>query len=244
MTLSMKTVEAIDETIRKLVYDHEKISSKRWQGQDIQNPMVEVRDIFVTMDMDETADSMANQSKCHIPWAEDHFKERISGKATNPGVEYRNWPFYRQELDDARFRKGGGKFSHTYQERFWPPKKDGIRYKMGDYNDVVERLKNDNTTRQAFLSIWHPEDQSNNDQRLPCTIGYWFSVRHGKLSITYLIRSCDAARHFRNDVYMAQRLALDMAYKIGVKELGTLSMWIGSFHCFTSDLYTLKKQTK
>ena len=102
------------------------------------------------------------------------------------------------------------------------------------------------STRQAFLSIWHPEDQSNNDVRLPCTIGYWFKISNNVLNMTYLIRSCDARRHFRNDVYMTQRLALDMlSYLDNPKiSIGKMSMWVGSFHCFESDRYFINKEIK
>ena len=128
-------------------------------------------------------------------------------------------------------------------ERYWCKGFKGIRFNYGDLNDIIERLKNNTYTRQAFLSVWHPEDQSNEGVRVPCTIGYWFYRNGNKLDCTYLIRSCDAVRHFRNDIYMTYRLLEHVGINIGLLP-GNLKMWIGSFHCFQSDLYTLKKYVR
>jgi len=242
----MKTSKSIRSVISNLIKEGNKISSNRWQAIKIEDKvkMIEIDNVFLEMEICKNVKDLEIETKADLPWSEDHFIERLSG-ATNPGEQYKKWPYYRPEIDNDRFRKDK-KFSHTYQERFWPIKKSGIRFKMGDYLDIKKRLKDDRTTRQAFLSIWHPEDQSNNDVRLPCTIGYWFKIVDNKLNISYLIRSCDARRHFRNDVYMTQRLAMDMLEYLDCDKLnlGKLSIWIGSFHCFESDLYTLKKQVK
>ena len=53
----------------------------------------------------------------NLPWAEDHFQERVSGMPLNPGEEYKNWPWYEQGVEDHMI---DGKFSHTYMERYWP----------------------------------------------------------------------------------------------------------------------------
>lgn len=242
----MKTRKIINKAITDLINSKNIIESNKWQAVNIENGvrMIEINNLFLQMQICETIKELELETNADLPWAENHFKERLAG-ATNPGEQYKNWPYYRASLDNERFRKNNH-FSHTYQERFWPPKIKGIRYKMGDYLDVKKRLKKDNTTRQAFLSIWHPEDQSNNDVRLPCTIGYWFKINNNKLDVTYLIRSCDARRHFRNDIYMTQRLAMDILKYLDSDNitLGILTVWIGSFHCFESDLYTLKKQVK
>jgi len=51
--------------------------------------------------------------------------------------------------------------------------------------------------------------------------------------MTYLIRSCDIFRHFKNDVYMTIRLAQYVRDQVNPDlDLGELSMWIGSLHCW------------
>lgn len=241
MTSLLTTKQAIENSIRVLLYSHQRIKIDQWQGIELDAQMFELNNIFIQMKMAESMEELAQETKADLPWSEDHFQERMANdpEARNPGRQWLNWPYYSHGLDDARFRPNG-LFAHTYQERFYPEKGCG-RYENGNVLDVIERLKNNPTTRQAFLAIWHPEDQSNNGQRVPCTIGYWFKLNNGKLDLTYLIRSCDAVRHFRNDVYMTQRLAQFVSNKLGVG-LGTMSMWIGSFHCFATDSYTLEKK--
>lgn len=221
--------------IRVLLVSGKSRSTVKWQSLDTSAKMLEVCDIFVRMQMEEDVAKLASDILADLPWAEDHFQERIGGVASNPGEQYKNWPYWKV---DERFMKEQ-QFSHTYQERFWPSGDHGRRYRTGDWQDVKERLAEDITSRQTFLSIWHPEDQSNNGVRVPCTIGYWFSVRDGLLNITYLIRSCDARRHLRNDVYMTQRLAHQMlGHLLGQGHsvsLGVMNIWIGSLHCFESD---------
>jgi thymidylate synthase len=237
----MKTNNAINNAIRVLLNSKNKKTTHKWQAIQLDTEIIEVNNAFIKMEICKTINDLSKQTTADLPWSEDHFIERISG-SSNPGQQYKYWPYYRKDLDNNRFRIDG-KFSHTYQERFWPMKKQGNRFQMGDWQDIKNRLKNDPTTRQAFLSIWHPEDQSNNNVRLPCTIGYWFYINNNKLDVTYLIRSCDARRHFRNDIYMAQRLAMEMLKNLEDEkiETGELSVWIGSFHCFISDIYSLNK---
>jgi hypothetical protein len=254
--------EAVDNLLRVLVNSGKNVYSEKWQALPIvrttsQNPilqrqaslefenqMIEVCNLFLTMNMIEDPSNLAELVGADLPWAEDHFQERIAG-SSNPGEQYKNWPYWK--VDDKFMLPESGEFSHTYQERFWP-NFTGNRYDAGTWEDVKDRLADDTSTRQAFLAIWNPEDQSNNGVRVPCTIGYWFKVRDGFLDVTYLIRSCDARRHLRNDIYMTQRLAhemLDHLRKEGrCLDLGSLSMWIGSLHCFHSDMYEIKKQIK
>lgn len=241
----LSTREAIENLIRVLVLSGKKVNSAKWQATEIgKNNLIEVEDLFFKMLMIDDSTRLAELTGADLPWAEDHFQERLAGPS-NPGEQYKNWPYWDFSKQVTEFTNGDKKFSHTYQERFWPYRATGYRFSAGNWSDVKDRLCNDVTTRQAFLAIWHPEDQSNNGVRVPCSIGYWFKVTSGQLNITYLIRSCDARRHLRNDIYMAQRLASEMVQHLNSNGhdlvLGDMSMWIGSLHCFQSDLYTLKK---
>lgn len=233
----LTTKESIQNMIRVLLHSGTDYKTEKWQANLIEeNYMTEVCGIYARMQM--TGCDLALETGADIPWAEEHFQERIGGRPTNPGEAFKTWPYcedFKQYLNEQ------GKFSHTYQERFWPHHTIG-----GNWDDVVDRLSNEPTSRQAFLSVWHPEDQLNNGVRVPCTIGYWFKVNGGRLDITYLIRSCDARRHLRNDIYMTQRLAQEMLWSLNNAghqlELGLMDMWIGSLHCFQPDKYALKQQ--
>ena len=228
----------------------------KWQGVELGIGLFEIFNQFYTMDIPNNIDELGLQSSADLPWAEDHFQERICGKPLNPGFQYMNWPYYRGIKNDELFRGDGSgdQFSHTYMERFWCKEKPdgnsriGIRYEYGDFNDFIERFKNDPHGRQSYFSIWHPEDQSKGDRRLPCTLGYHFQVINNKLDCTYLIRSCDIFRHFHNDIYMTGRLMQYVVSKLidtvpGLS-VGSLHMWIGSLHCFEPERKILLSSVK
>src|SRR5688572_16733541 len=166
----------------------------------------------------------------NLPWAEDHFLERVSGEPLNPPPSHEWWP-YAQKNNNQHLKHE--KFSHTYPERMWPKyagedyadmqdscsvawePRQGIRYWYGDLDDVVNQLYKSPGTRQAYLPIWFPEDTGAvHGERVPCTLGYHFLIRREQLWITYYIRSCDFFRHFADDVYMAMRLGQWVAEKL------------------------------
>jgi thymidylate synthase len=229
-----------------------------WQGQDVtERPQGQTRELLNTLveyTMPRTLLDLQHEVKPNLPWAEDHFQERVSGAPWNPPPSNSWWPFKQQ--GHAEHVDADGKFSHTYPERFWPkhagyPYPDrhrtatnwGVRFKYGDLEDVVQQLKKDPSTRQAYLPVWFPEDTGAvSGQRVPCTLGYHFLIRNGQLQIAYFIRSCDYMRHFRDDVYMAVRLAAWMMDRYNEDapreeriQLDTLYMHIVSFHIFEGD---------
>lgn len=183
----------------------------------------------------------------NLPWADDHFLERVGGQPLNPGEQWRNWP-YAHSADKFR-TESGKRFSHTYMERYWPKGTEdgelsrvGIRYAYGDLNDVVDHLVKDPLSRQAYLPIFFPEDTGKIDVRVPCTLGYHFIMRHGFFHCTYYIRSCDFMRHFRDDIYLTVRLQLWMLDRLRERDKnwfnvgpGLFTMHIVSLHLFRND---------
>jgi len=233
----------IKSVLKNLIENGQESNNVDWQSikgtVHDSNPVIELHNVYIKFPSTKDLDY---ESGADLPWAENHFMERISRDPSNPGIEYKNWPYYQGEGDDKRFREKG-QFSHTYQERFWSRDVDGLRFRHGDLNDMIYKLKLNPYTRQGFFPIYWPEDVSIVDERVPCTLGYWFYHEDGKLNMTYLIRSCDATRHFRNDIYMSYRLLEHVSDALLI-DAGKMDMWIGSFHCFKSDIYTLKKQIK
>lgn len=200
------------------------INPGRWQGVDtVGKPDLvtrELMNLMIEVPMNERLDLIADQIQPNLPWADEHFAERVSGEPTNPGEAYKDWPWWRGQ--DASALDVSGQFTHTYQERFWPKKANmgnrphahnrvpiwGIRYQWGDLNDVVNLLAREPLTRQATFPIFFPEDTGAVHRgRIPCTLHYHFMRRNGMLNMWYPIRSCDAVRHFRDDIYLAVRLA-------------------------------------
>jgi len=247
----MKISESIKNSFQDLKDNGEIASSKKWQAIPSPDDLHEVINRYIQGDMPETVGELGEQSDADLPWSEDHFQERINSKNpddANPGKEYLNWPYYHPEEHNDKFRaEGDNYFSHTYMERFWPDKTlkgtGKMRYNLGDFDDLIARLKDDPGGRQAFYAIWHPQDSANDGVRLPCTIGYHFLIRNGFLHLTYLIRSCDILRHFKNDIYMSIRLAQYVRDQVDPSlEMGTFSMWIGSLHCWKSEVFRLEDE--
>jgi len=244
------------------------VATKTWQGQDVtNNPAMATLELErVTLELGMVWGDEARQViEPNLPWADDHFAERVSGFPLNPPPSAATWPFAQRGHTDHT--DGAKQFSHTYPERFWPkhaghspslcskgdtedPKDNsfcdfdvhfGIRYHWGDLYDIVELLKRDDQTRQAYLPVWFPEDTGTvKGQRVPCTLGYHFMVRHGKMHIIYYMRSCDFIRHFPDDVYLAMRLAEWVNRESGLNLMpGTLTMHISSLHVFKGDKLAL-----
>jgi len=249
MEVKNKSMAQVHEVIRQAILDlyneGQEVKPLKWQSVEVEQPMIEITQRYYQMKMPSGQAVLQSQCKADQPWSEDHFQERVSGEPLNPGDQYYNWPYYAGDKDNDRFREGDKQFSHSYMERYWPPHDlKGIRYNYGDLNDLVDRIVADPLTRQAYLSVWYPEDQIDIGERVPCTLGYHFLIRNDKLDCTYLIRSCDARRHFKNDIYLTIRLAQWLVEKLDMGlNLGNLNMWIGSLHAWALEREMLKAGT-
>lgn len=246
----------------RFLVDSESVDVGHWQSIDIggQPEMITRELLNVVVDYRIRFDP-AQDIKPNLPWADQHFEERVSGYPYNPPPSHKIWPHAQQSNDEFI---EGGKFSHTYPERMWPRRtpeekhwghgdRFGIRFRYGDLDDVIELLIRYPRTRQAFLPIWFPEDTgAHHGERVPCSLGYQFIVRNRELECSYFIRSCDYRRHFRDDLYLAVRLAQWVANQIS-KALEDsqdssvtakrVIMHITSFHIFEGDLRLMQLQS-
>lgn len=247
--------KAIIYTKEKLYNFGSKVDTYYWQSTKIESPeTLELLNHGFTSPIPHSIEELQSEVNPNLPWAEDHFKERVSGKPLNPGKEYKNWPFYKRDSSNDYHRtESGGKFSHSYMERIWPKKANkkrnqGIRYDYGDFNSIVELLNKDPNTRQAYLPIFFPEDTGcEHGERIPCSLGYHFIIRNNLIHVVYNMRSCDYLRHFRDDVYLACRKTQWLLSKLQSKNpqfsevsLGTLTMYITSLHVFYQEKEVLK----
>lgn len=205
--------------------------------------LMHVQEMF---EVGQHASAWAEVVKPNLPWANDHFEERICGEPLNPSPSEAWWPFARN--GNAEHKKADFKFSHTYPERFWPrwAEKDsnthvpnhGIRFEYGDLNILIEVLRQNPYSRQAYLPIWFPEDLTAAclGERVPCSMGYHFiyNPAHQGLDCVYTMRSCDLVRFYRDDVYMAGRLLQHVASAVDSAP-AKLVINIANLHCFPGD---------
>lgn len=261
----------------KMVMEHgEEVEVGQWQSQDVRDKpeMIsrELRHVTVDYQIPGFAQKfdravgvevLQDEIQPNLPWAEDHFLERVSGEPLNPPPSEQWWPF---RVNGNSAHKEGEIFSHTYPERMWPRFANiegkmsdserqslvphvGLRYEYGDLIDVVELLTRNPLTRQAYLPIWFPEDTGAvSGQRVPCTLGYHFMIRNGKAEIVYHIRSCDMLRHFPDDAYMACRLLQWVVGMLRDRSIDVIAhrliMHIASFHIFRGDYERVKHMIK
>lgn len=278
MVLRVYQADKFDETIlaiKERLIEEEPLETSQWQSRKASSDMTpyELQNVTLVMGIPQTIEKLVKKVSPNLPWAEDHLQERVGGEPLNPPPSEAWWP-YAMNADGTTntIHKEGRKFSHTYPERMWPkyagdqPKIEsmssdlivkwgskegnkGIRYYYGDLRDVIHLLARDPLTRQAFLPIWFPEDTGvTHGGRVPCTLGYHFMIRNNQVHITYYMRSCDIMRHFRDDVYMASRLAQvvrdELNDEVGkVKyDTGELIMHIASLHCFQGDIPVIERE--
>ena len=116
--------EAIEIWTAGVFGSGETVPVEKWHGvptegkPDLQS--IELLDCHFTAPMPDSIPLAQDIIKPNLPWAEDHFQERIGGYPINPGEQYRNWPWYNEGNEwDLMFRDEVGQFSHTYMERLW-----------------------------------------------------------------------------------------------------------------------------
>jgi hypothetical protein len=258
----VKTLNSIDRAIlhsfEYLQRTGQVVKTKTWQGVEAPQPMFEAMDLAFKVPIPEWKTPAIELIQPNMPWAEEHFQERISGIPLNPPPSHKDWPFGQQ--NNEAFTDTKQLFDHTYPERFWPKyanrvtpgneeetlkwlkvnkhPNQGIRFEYGDLDDVTNLLIKDPETRQAYLPVFFPEDTGakGGKHRVPCSLGYHFMIRQGYLHVGYTMRSCDAFRHFQDDLYMACRLAhyvqASLTYPIS---MGYLKFVAYSYHIFGSE---------
>lgn len=228
MRFYMNASEMYEEVKRDLAEMGIEVHAKTMQDKDVEgNPDYETKELqnysycLLVSDLED----LANNLPLTQPWCELEFNERIDEEhwPVNPGNAYKaNEEVWNEFLHS-------GKFAYTYNDRIW-------RY--GQLRAVIDRIKEDPDSRQLWVSIWDTFADIRNlggKSRVPCSLGYGFQVRKGKLNMHYVMRSCDFATHFPNDVYLANKLLHWVAEQTGY-EAGTFTHTIFSLHVYNKDV--------
>jgi hypothetical protein len=82
---------------------------------------------------------------------------------------------------------------------------------------VLQRICEDNDTRQAVATIWNSLELVNADNKdMPCTVALTWTLRDGKLNMQTFMRSNDVFLGVTYDYGMFTRLQISMAWALGV----------------------------
>jgi hypothetical protein len=179
----------------------------------------------------------------HEEYVKQEWADRLAG-GINPGKSWTKRPEVWEDLREIgptsprrRLKHGVttpkgathvqlGKFSYTYSERMGGP----------HIARLIEDLKASPYSRQLWLPVWWPVDETRRGKRrVPCSLGYWFVWRGGKLHMTYLMRSCDFITHWPIDVALASILLHYVARQCEIK-VGTFTQFVGSLHVYAKDV--------
>lgn len=259
----MDPIKNLEKTFLQTAQD---VHTEKWQGVDIkEKPEAQMKEmLFASLKLPVPDDLESWRKICepHEPWATDHMNmERLSGQPLNPGKTWEYWPWTNSA---DTFRDEDKVFDHSYAERFWPKYANmtkegkieeyhkeqlspirGIRDPYGDLQDVVDQLKREPDTRQAYLPVWFPEDTGVvHGRRVPCSLGYHFIQRRGHLHVVYNMRSCDICFHMRDDIFHAGYLLLWILDQVREEHSwmkpGFLDMHMTSLHTFVNNFRELK----
>lgn len=225
----MNWQEAYEEIKRDLAEMGILVKPKTMQDKNIEGnkdfETMELQNYCYTL-LDAKSNEIENVTQ---PWADEEFLERINdplehdGNFINPGEAWK----LREEIWKEYMHDG--KMAYTYNERFW---------RSNQLTKIINRLKEDHDSRQLWLSIWdcnEDVDKLGGISRVPCSLGYNFQFRDGKLNMHYLMRSCDFSTHFCNDVYLAIKLLEYVAEQCDM-EVGNFTHTMFSLHVYKKDV--------
>jgi hypothetical protein len=102
----------------------------------------------------------------------------------------------------------------------------------GQYDMIIERLKNDPDSRQAVVTIWNPQyDLQHSKKDYPCTVLHQFRIRDNKLNMSVYMRSNDVWLGAAYDFFQFTRVQIAMAWVLGVAP-GKYTHHVGSLHIY------------
>ena len=100
---------------------------------------------------------------------------------------------------------------------------------------VVAKLRNNNKTRQAAISIYDAKEHSTYAKDTPCTYAIQFTIMHNKLDMAVMMRSNDIWYGFCNDQYQFSMLQQLVAKRLGI-EVGLYYHFAHNLHLYNNKL--------
>lgn len=107
--------------------------------------------------------------------------------------------------------------------------------RVDQLDQVRHQLTADPCSRRAVIQLWDPTRDHEGHRDVPCTLGYWFALRDGRLDMHTMMRSQDLWLGFCYDLYAATVLHELMAGWVDA-ELGAYHHHVGSLHLYDEHL--------
>ncbi|MFD6324449.1 thymidylate synthase [Streptomyces sp. NPDC058442] len=129
----------------------------------------------------------------------------------------------RQYADDGVLRGAYGP-----RMRNWAGKVDQL-------DRVVETLKEDPDSRRALIQLYDPAQDAAGHKDVPCTLGFRFHLRNGRLHMATTMRGQDVWIGMPYDVFFYTVLHELVAGWLDA-ELGEFHLYVGSLHMYENHL--------
>ena len=100
---------------------------------------------------------------------------------------------------------------------------------------VLRTLSGDPGTRRAVIQLYDPEADARGHKDVPCTLGYRFFLREGRLHMHTTMRSQDLWLGFCYDIFTATILQELLAGWLGA-EMGSYRLSVDSLHLYARDV--------
>jgi thymidylate synthase len=115
---------------------------------------------------------------------------------------------------------------------------------QGQYAHAIEKLKSDNDSRQAVVTIWNPSlDNEPLKRDYPCTVLHQFRIRNNRLNMSVYMRSNDVWLGAAYDFFQFTRLQIAIASVLGI-EPGKYAHHAGSLHIYEQHYDAAEQLTK
>ncbi|MEO6082996.1 MAG: thymidylate synthase [Umezawaea sp.] len=103
--------------------------------------------------------------------------------------------------------------------------------RVDQLDQVRQLLARDPDSRQGVIQLFDPDRDTRGHRDVPCTLGYRFFVRNGRLQMHTTMRSQDVWLGFPYDVFVATLLQELLAGWLGV-EVGEYHHFVDSLHLY------------
>ena len=106
---------------------------------------------------------------------------------------------------------------------------------------VISMLKANPETRQATISIYDGKEIHKYDYDTPCTYAVQFTILHGRLDMSVLMRSNDLWYGFCNDQYQFSNLQMLVAHELNIP-VGIYYHYAHNLHLYNDKLPVMNEK--